>query len=161
MKNNSKNKNMISEEFIKKVLESKNNDDIKNLFKEKGVDVSYDQINDFKKIVKEELIKGTSIPDEELKANGGAKATNFKLESIYKSEKIAEGAGSGAAFGGLAGFAIGLPVGVIKKGFSSEALKYAFSKGLYSSGIGAIVGGAMGADVVGSIKENIDKKFSN
>lgn len=172
MKNNNKNENLISEEFMRKILESKNNSDIKNLFKEKGIDVSDQQVDKFKEILKEELVKIVNISDEKLNVSGGFTPNNGIAKSLdptlnlvgdldFDAGKIGEGSGFGFTLGGLAGFVAGLPVGLSKKGFSSEALKYAFSKGLYSAGVGAIVGGAMGADAMGKLKNAMDKKLPN
>lgn len=149
---NNKVKNIIDEiisndECIKKILKADNSKEVKQIFKEKGLDLTDEQIENLKKVFAEQLIKLNTMPDKELEKIGGG------LDAQKAGYAAQIGIGYGTAHGMWWGAGIGAAAGVVDAslkayrggvtdtwGFIKEAMKVAVKSSL----IGGATGGGLG-----------------
>ena len=138
--NNSENiEKIFSDEFVSHVLSTKSNDEIKAMFNKKGLDITDEQLEKFKDIVNEELLK--EISDEELKdASGG------KLNKEIVFDSAVQGSGFGIAGGGLLGAGLGFLGSFAHDIYQGKKNKVrrAFVNAAKMSGIGAASGAFIG-----------------
>lgn len=149
------NKLASNDECIKKILSANNGEEVKKIFKDQGLDLTDEQIENLKKAFADQLIKLNTMPDKELEKVGGG----MDLKKVgYAAES---GVGHGGAYGMWVGAGIGAAAGVVDAsikayrggvdttwGFMKEAFKIAVK----SSIVGGAAGGGLGL-LSGSLNE--------
>ncbi len=139
-KNNLQNMDDIfSDEFVSNVLSSKSNDEIKAMFKEKGLDVTDEQLEKFKKSLNKELLE--KVSDEELKEASGGRLDKEKI-----LDSATQGAGYGVVQGSLSGAGFGFLGSFMHDIYNGKKNKVrrAFLNAAKMSGIGAASGAVIG-----------------
>lgn len=139
------------EENIKNIIKAQKKDDVKNIFLEKGMDLTEDQFSALKLTFKKLAETLESMSPEELEKISGGKGISERAQLGGTM-----GAGSGAVLGLGAGAALGGVYAIIdtacraksKDGFTKNVWKVLGKTSIASLSVGAmgaVLGGAAGA----------------
>ena len=141
----------LDDEFVEKVMQANDNNEIKELFKTKNLELDDKQIEDIKSIFLEKLRKLDDIDIENV--SGG-------LETSEVAHAAQSGIGHGGAWGMWIGAGVGAAAGVVdasvktyREGFKStwDFMKNALITSVKASLIGGASGAGLGV-LSGSLK---------
>ena len=140
---------LSDDECVRSIVSASDSEEVKQIFRGKGLDLTDEQVEDIKNAISNELIKLSNMSDEEVeKIVGGA---DSNLRRVGYAAK--EGIGHGTALGMWIGAGVGAAAGVVDASMMAyrgrihstwDFIKLATVTAIKSSLLGGAVGGGLG-----------------
>lgn len=140
---------LVNEECLKKIYAAQNDEEIRQVFREKGLELDEEQMESLKQLFKEALQEVEKLSSQELEYISGGK---------LNTEYIKDNAAAGLGIGGATGIGIGATIGgmyalieTLIKSKTNDGFLKNYSKIIAKTAAAAAMTGAIGAGIGGSI----------